>query len=214
MGIDSDMTDGTTYDEAAVLAAAREGDKAAFSTLVRQYQRRAYGVAYHFLGNREDALEVAQEAFIRAYRAMDRFDTRMPFYPWLYRIVKNTSLNRIKKKKRRGESSLDSLMEVGYDIADPGRDPQDLAAAGDVDDAIAACMMLLSEDHREILRLRHMLELSYTEIAAHLGIPKGTVMSRLHGARKHLRLKLEEAGISLNKDEPDSVEDDSPMATA
>jgi RNA polymerase sigma-70 factor (ECF subfamily) len=208
------MTDGTTYDEAATLAAARDGDKAAFGTLVTQYQRRAYGVAYHFLGNRDDALEVAQESFIRAYRAMDRFDTRMPFYPWLYRIIKNTSLNRIKKKKRRGESSLDSMMEVGYDVTDPGRTPKEMAAAGDVNGAIAAAMALLSDDHREILRLRHMLELSYSEIADHLGVPKGTVMSRLHGARKQLRTKLEEAGISLNSIASGDVEDGSPVASA
>lgn len=213
MSIANEMTDGSTYDEAALLVAAREGDKAAFSTLVRQYQRRAYGVAYHFVGNREDALEVAQEAFIRAYRAMDRFDVHMPFYPWLYCILKNTSLNRIKKRKRRAESSLDALVDVGYEIEDSGQSPDEAASNGDVRDAINMAMAHLSDDHREILRLRHMLDLSYSEIALHLGIPKGTVMSRLHGARKLLREKLEGNGVLLNNAGSTAVENENPVTT-
>ena len=73
--------------------------------------------------NREDALEIAQDSFAKAYRAMGRFDTKMPFYPWLYRIIKNTCLNHIKKRNRRGERSLDGLMDSGIDFSAKGRGP-------------------------------------------------------------------------------------------
>jgi len=181
----------TTFNETAAVSAACNGDRKAFGRLVRAYQRRAYAVAYSFVGNRDDALELAQESFVRAYRAMDRFDAEMPFYPWLYRIVRNTCLNHIKKRKRRGETSLDQMMESGYDAREQGRGPEELAHLDDTKRAVHEAMATLSEDQREILRLRHFLEMSYAEIAKCLNIPQGTVMSRLHGARKSLRKAME-----------------------
>ncbi|MDQ1256105.1 MAG: hypothetical protein QG656_701, partial [Candidatus Hydrogenedentes bacterium] len=83
--IPDEMTDAATFDEAAAVLDARAGDQAAFGALVTAYQRKAYAVAYSLVGNREDALELAQEAFASAYKAMRRFDATMPFYPWLYR---------------------------------------------------------------------------------------------------------------------------------
>ena len=188
-----------TIDESAVVTAARDGDQSAFGVLVRQYQRRAYAVAYSVVGNREDSLELAQESFVRAYRAIDRFDPTKPFYPWLYRIVKNTCFNHLKKKKRRAETSLDKLMAAGYDAQDSSRNPQDMAELGDLKRAVHAAMELLTADQQEIIRLRHFLELSYSEIAACLDIPQGTVMSRLHGARKQLRCVMQGAtGVGVN----------------
>ncbi len=181
----------STLNETAAVAAACRGDRKAFGCLVRSYQRRAYAVAYSFVGNREDALELAQESFVRAYRAMDRFDEGMPFYPWLYRIVRNTCLNHLKKRKRRGETSLDQMMDSGYDTKAQGRGPVEMAHLGDTKRAVHEAMASLSEDQREIIRLRHFLELSYAEIAKRLDIPQGTVMSRLHGARKSLRAAIE-----------------------
>lgn len=182
-----------TIDESAIVTAARDGDQSAFGELVHQYQRRAYAVAYSVVGNREDSLELAQESFVRAYRAIDRFDTTKPFYPWLYRIVKNTCFNHLKKKKRRAETSLDKLMAAGYDAKDTARNPQDAAELGDLKRSVHAAMEKLTADQQEIIRLRHFLELSYSEIADCLDIPQGTVMSRLHSARKQLRRVIEEA---------------------
>lgn len=182
----------TTFDESAALCQARKGDQAAFDTLVRVYQRKAYAIAYGFVGNREDAIELAQEAFARAYKAIHRFDTEMPFYPWLYRIIKNACLNHLKKKKRRGEVSLTALAEGGYEIVDAGSDPARDAELNELRGAIVRAIGRLSPKHREILVLRHIEELSYAEIAACLGIPAGTVMSRLHAARVSLRNLLEE----------------------
>lgn len=182
--------DATTFDEAAAILEAQQGNREAFGSLVKAYQRRAYYIAYGYVRNREDAIDLAQESFARAYRAMERFDTDMPFYPWLYRIVKNTCLNHIKKKKRRGETSLDRLMESGYDASAGNTTPETTATLRETRDGILEAMERLSDDHREILILRHFQELSYAEIAQCLGVPQGTVMSRLHGARKRLRDEL------------------------
>ncbi len=182
-----------TPDETTFLAQAKQGDRTAFGELVKLYQRRAYAIAYSFVGNRDDALEIAQDAFVKAYRAMSRFDTARPFFPWLYRIVRNTSLNHIKKRNRRGETSLDSLMESGLDFPSNRRGPDAKAGLGELRIQIAQSMTHISEPHREILTLRHVHELSYNEIAECLDIPRGTVMSRLHGARRSLRQAMEAA---------------------
>jgi RNA polymerase sigma-70 factor (ECF subfamily) len=184
------------HNEPEVLAAAARGDRKAFGQLVRAYQRRAYAAAYTLVGNRDDALELSQDAFVKAFKAMNRFDLSMPFYPWLHRIVRNTSLNHLKKKKRRGESSLDEMMESGFDTHAPTLRPDDCATREELLKHIQRAMEQLTPEQQEILRLRHFMELSYGEIAASLDIPQGTVMSRLHGARKKLRTAVE----SLNQE--------------
>ncbi len=185
-------------DETALLAAAREGDRIAFGDIVKTYQRRAYAIAYSYVNNREDAMELAQDAFIRAYRAIDRFDTNQAFYPWLYRIIRNTCLNHLKRKKRRGESSLDALMEQGFDTQDEHNNPITTLQNQDTHSIVHAALSKLSTDQQEILRLRHFLELSYSEIAECLEIPQGTVMSRLHTARKALKVVLEHMNCTEN----------------
>jgi RNA polymerase sigma-70 factor (ECF subfamily) len=188
-----------TMDEGAVLAAARKGDRAAFAELVKAHQRRAYAAAYGFVGNRDDAMDLAQDAFVRAYRAMHRFDPSMPFYPWLYQIIRNTCLNHLKRKKRRGEQSLDELVEQGYDVHEEGRTPSGEAELSDLKHGLAHALQELSSDQQEIIRLRHMMDLSYGEIAETLGVPQGTVMSRLHAARKNLKRALEAQAEAANK---------------
>lgn len=190
------MMEQSIDNESEVLAAAARGDRKAFGQLVRAYQRRAYAAAYSLVGNRDDALELSQDAFVKAFKAMKRFDLSMPFYPWLHRIVRNTSLNHLKKKKRRGESSLDEMMESGFDAHDPGHGPDDAASRLELLKHIKRAMDELTPEQQEILRLRHFMELSYGEIATSLEIPQGTVMSRLHGARKKLRIIME----SLNQE--------------
>lgn len=186
----------TSFDEAAAVSLAQRGDRTAFGEIVKQYQKKAYAIAYGFVGNREDALELAQEAFARAYRAMGRFDTDMPFYPWLYRIIKNTCLNHIKKRNRRGETSLQWLMESGFDPETPGNHPDRDASLRELRGAVGLALSELSEDHREIITLRHIHERSYAEIAKCLDVPIGTVMSRLHAARRALQQRLTEHGYS------------------
>jgi RNA polymerase sigma-70 factor (ECF subfamily) len=183
----------TVEEDTAFVELAQQGDRAAFGELVKRYQKRAYAVAYGLVGNRDDALELAQESFAKAYKAMDRFDTTMPFYPWLYRIVRNTCLNHISRRKRRGETSLDGMMAGGKDFPTRHDCPEKHAHRSELRERITVAMQLLTDPHREILTLRHMEELSYAEIAEVLEVPKGTVMSRLHAARQSLREALERA---------------------
>ncbi|NIA15769.1 MAG: sigma-70 family RNA polymerase sigma factor [Nitrospiraceae bacterium] len=197
--------DATTFDEAAAVLEARNGSRVAFEALVKAYQRRAYAIAYGFVGNREDALDLAQEAFARAYRAMDRFDTKMPFYPWFYRIVRNACLTHLKKKKRHGEVSLTALVASGYQVTDGEARPAQAAELEELRREIAGALEGLTPEHREIIVLRHLQELSYSEIAACLGIPKGTVMSRLYSARRSLRSVLEDRGTVGNGKRSDKV---------
>lgn len=178
-------------DEEAAIAAAVRGDSAAFGQLVRAYQRRAYAVAYSYVRNRDDALELAQDAFVQAFRAMHRFQAGRPFYPWLAMIVRNKCLNHLKRRKRRGEQSLDALVDGGYDPADPEASADGPAHQHALEDQIRQALEQVSPQHQEILRLRHLMELSYAEIAKTLEIPQGTVMSRLHAARKALRQVLD-----------------------
>ncbi len=184
--------DAMTYNEAATVLEAQKGDRDAFGVLVTAYQRKAYAIAYGYVGNREDALEMAQESFARAYKAMNRFDTNLPFYPWLYRIIKNTCLNHLKKKRRRGETSLDKMVEYGYDVKAKNQDPLRAANLGELRHVIAKAMRRLTPAHREMLQLRHFQELSYAEMAACLDVPQGTVMSRLYAARRALKDLLNE----------------------
>lgn len=189
-----------TWDERAAVVAARDGDQAAFSQLVQAYRRKAYAAAYGLVGNREDALDIAQEAFARAYRAMKRFDATMPFYPWLYRIIRNLAYNHLKRKQRRGEQSLDQLHEDGFDVATAHPNASDQAEVASLRTQIRTALEQLSPEHREILQLRHFSELSYSEIADCLQVPPGTVMSRLHAARKRLAQALEkQSGRPVNE---------------
>lgn len=174
-------------EEKALIAAAKRGDKAAFGILVKAYQRQAYGAAFSFVGNRDDALDLAQDAFVRAYRAIKRFDTSLPFYPWYHRILRNVCLNYLRRRNRRKETSLDHLMTVGFDAEHNGLLPDDKAHLRDLKREIKQGMAQLSPEHREVIYLRHFQDLSYSEIAQCLDIPPGTVMSRLHGARKNLK---------------------------
>ena len=195
----------TVFDEQTAIADAQRGDRVAFGQLVKNYQQMAYATAYGFVGNREDALELAQDSFVKAYRAMERFDTSMPFYPWLHRIVKNTCLNHIKKRRRRGETSLEGLHDAGVQFATARGGPDHHAGLGEIQAAVGSALDALQDDHREIIVLRHIHGLSYSEIAECLDIPKGTVMSRLHAARRKMRDLLNDrvdlTTISTSKDE-------------
>ncbi|MGQ0613964.1 MAG: RNA polymerase sigma factor [Planctomycetaceae bacterium] len=178
---------GPTAEETRALQACLAGDRAAYEWIVIRYSTRALGVARGILRDASLAEDAAQDAFVRAYRALSRFDLREPFYPWFYRILKNACLSALKRRPRR-ETSLDA---PGLPTPPaPPSDPAALASRNETRARIDAALARVSEAHREILGLAHFDELSYKEIAACLGIPVGTVMSRLWAARQALRKVL------------------------
>jgi RNA polymerase sigma-70 factor (ECF subfamily) len=179
----------TEENEQEIIAGWKRGDKRAFETLVRRYKTDAFMVAFGFVGNAEDARDLSQEAFIKAYRARARFDESRPFYPWLYRILKNHCLNFVQRNRRN--LSIDAE-DFHREIACSRPTPLDNVETEERKQIVHAAIARLSDDHREIIVLKTFKELSYKEIADVLEVPVGTVMSRLFYARQALRALIEE----------------------
>lgn len=177
--------------EQALLRRARDGDREAFAGLVRLHRGEAMQVALGFLGNEEDALDLTQEAFLRALSHMHRFDASRPFFPWFYRILRNLCFNFLAKRGRHGECPLMLESDGGIDPRGRGDNPLQDLAASERADHIWRALCALGTDHREIILLRHFRDYSYQEIADTLAIPRGTVMSRLYYARGALAKELD-----------------------
>lgn len=175
------------FDEAQTIAAAARGDTAAFGTLVERYQELAFRAAYLVVRDAAAAEDVAQDAFVRAFRQLHTFRHREPFRPWLLRIVTNLALNEVRARSRR----IGLLGRIGM-FADRSADPPDAAvAASDEASRLLRAIGELPHDDRVILHLRYYLELPEREIAAVIGKPAGTVKSRLHRAGRRLRAVIE-----------------------
>jgi RNA polymerase sigma-70 factor (ECF subfamily) len=178
----------------AWMTRAKHGDPSAFDELTQALRTRAFQVARAWVGSREDALELSQEAFLKTYRARDTYRDGEPFLPWFHRILRNTCFSFLRQSKRLRESSLSAGREEGepdWEIADP-EEPAPSDGVGDEERRTVFWrgFRRLSARDREILALRHFQELSYSEIAKRLRIPDGTVMSRLFHARRRLREAL------------------------
>jgi len=169
----------------------KTGDKNAFRILVERYKKQAYGFAFSYLRNAEDALNISQDAFIKVWNAIDTYIEGRHFRPWMFSIIKNLSINLIEKKKRRREISFEEAFEKsGFDIADSSGNPHKILEEKETRGSIWKAIFELKEEFREIIILKHFHDLSYQEIAETLGIPEGTVMSRLYYARFELKKKL------------------------
>ena len=180
-------------DDSALIEQCRAGDIAAFEPLVEKYRQRVWRLAYNVLRDREEAWDVAQEAFIKAYQALSSFRGQSAFYTWLYRITMNVAADRARSRAAQGRAfGTERVPEEDWErvIADhnPGEtSPADTASRREERQKIMQALDQLSEDHRRIIMLGDLEGLSYREIAETLEIPMGTVMSRLHNARKKLR---------------------------
>src|SRR5258705_9758162 len=167
-------------DDRAAIEKCRAGDKEAFRYVVENYQSEAVGHAVAILGNREDALDAVQEAFIDAFKSIDRIDLTRPFYPWFYVSLRNRCYKLAAGRRKRETSSSDE-MEILAPAS--GLRPEEAML-------LEQAMLELSAPDRELITLRHLDGLSYDELAAGLEVPTGTIMSRLFHARKKLRDKL------------------------
>ncbi len=173
-------------DESFLIARARRGDEGAFEEIVRLYQRRVYGVALRIVRAHDVADDVAQEAFLRAWRSLDRFELGRPFGPWVCRIAANLAVNHVRSPRAREEGLPEGHGETR------ASEPGPLGALLDAEGArvLEAAMAGLPKEQRAVLVLRAVEEMSYAEIAEALGISPGTVMSRLFRARGRLALAL------------------------
>lgn len=181
----------------ALVEAARGGDRAAFGELVRRHQRRVHRLAFQLLGNAAEAEDAMQETFVRAYRALDRFDGRSEPFTWIYRITVNVSLNLLRSRRsRRVDGDTDDPRLSGALVEDrPGpADPGANAANRELGRALLDGVDALSETLRTTLILVVVDGLSHQDAAAVLGCPEGTVAWRIHEARRKLRLHLAASG--------------------
>lgn len=178
----------------ALVDAARAGDNRAYGQLVEAYQRRVYALAFGMLRHREDAWDVAQEAFVKAFKNLDKFEGNSAFYTWLYRITYNVAMDHLRYSKRRETVDMDQHELEQHIQDDKGHDfsnPLESLDRKELREVLAKAMDELSEKHRAIIVLREVEGLSYEEMADVLKISKGTVMSRLFHARKNLQKILE-----------------------
>ena len=167
-------------DDSAAIQRCRRGEQEAFRYLVELYQRQAIAHATAFLGNRADAQDAVQEAFVDAFRSLRTFDESRAFYPWFYVLLRNRCY---KMAARRRET--EDINEV--EIVSPRSGPP-----AEETIALERALMSLDQDEREIVTLKYFDGLSYDELARRLQIPRGTVMSRLFHARRKLHSKLGE----------------------
>ena len=180
----------TREEEYALVQRIQSGDSDAFAVLMDEYQKQVYHLALRTVGNPEDAADMTQEAFLRAYRAIGSFRGDSKLSVWLYRLTQNVCIDFLRSKGRKPTVSLtveneaDEAQEL--DVADDRFDPEEQYQRKALRDAVRRGLMALPEEYREILILREINGLSYAEIGERLQLEEGTVKSRLFRARKKL----------------------------
>ena len=180
----------TREQEAQIVRRVLQGDVNAFEKLVTEYEKAVYAIALRMTGNAEDAADMTQETFIKAYNSLQSFRGDSKFSVWLYRIASNVCLDFLRSRSRKPTVSLsvedDEGEETELDIADESQSPELLLERGLTRDAVRRGLEALPPDYRQILLLREIQGLSYEEIADTLSIEVGTVKSRIFRARKRL----------------------------
>jgi RNA polymerase sigma-70 factor (ECF subfamily) len=187
----------TAVDDRDLVEAARRGDRDAFRTLFERYHRRALALAVGVVRHQDDALDIVQDAFIKAHKHLDKFEGTSSFYTWLYRIVMNLAIDHLRKHRRIRPVELDEqhLDEAasGDDTllprllgGNPGRALMDKQIRARIDEALGE----LSDNHRSVLVMRELEGMSYEEMAQAMNCSKGTIMSRLFHARKNMQKRL------------------------
>jgi RNA polymerase sigma factor (sigma-70 family) len=178
-------------DDSALIARAQRGDGAAYEEIVQRYQQIAFRTAYVITGSATDAEDAAQEGFVKAFRALDRFRRGAPLKPWLLRIVANEARNRARSAGRIHR--LELRLTEDFRPGDAAPSPEAVVVAGDERRRLLEMVNTLSYDDRLVIASRYFLQLDGEETAASLGIAEGTVKSRLSRALARLRARMEEA---------------------
>jgi len=173
--------------DAALVRACRAGDRRAFEELVARYERPVFNAAYRILHDRDDAKDVTQTVFMKAYEHLDRFDTNQRFFSWIYRIALNEALDVVGGRKGHAPMAEDLVADR------PG--PEAEVASAQLDRGLQAALMALKVEYRTVIVLKHVMGCSYEEIAVVLDCPVKTVKSRLFTARQALRDVLVARGM-------------------
>ncbi|MFN7131125.1 MAG: RNA polymerase sigma factor [Myxococcales bacterium] len=187
-------------DDLTLVKRCREGDRTAYRLLVERYQRKAYAIAYGMVKDKEEAMDIAQEAFVKVYKYIEHFKGDSSFYTWLYRIVTNLCVDHLRKASTQGRDkgefdegiARDEGATAGILSSRLGTNAEKSALRAELAQKLEEALQEIPPKHREILLLREIDGLSYEELAQTLKIPKGTVMSRLFHARAKVQKLLAE----------------------
>lgn len=195
-----DALEGISVEHAAEPEEARwidrilAGESRLYSRLVDRYQRRLWFAMTRMVGDSDEAADVVQEAFVKAWEKLDDYDPRYRFYTWLYTIARNRALNVLRRRKIRGFLSLSRPEQAP--TVEAAEDTSAGVERGELAAALEACREILPADQREAFDLRHADGMAYAEIAVATGVPEGTVMSRLYRAREKMRECLRSKGVT------------------
>ena len=189
------VTSEPLLDESALVAQSREGDSEAYGQLVRRYQNKIFRLAQHITQNREDAEDVLQETFLKAYEHLDQFQGNSKFYTWIVRIAVNQALMKLRRRRNDKSVSMDETIDTGEDtivreIAAWEENPEERLSRGELGDILDQAIEDLDAPYRSVFVLRDIEELSTEETAEALGLSVPAVKSRLLRARLQLREKL------------------------
>ena len=186
-------------DDRELVERVQRGDETAFRTLFERYHRRAYSVAFGVVKNKQDALDVVQDGFVKVHRHIGTFQGTSSFYTWLYRIIMNLAIDHVRRRKNaKGVEYDDGIGRAADEVAGDGTllprmldaNPGKTVVRRELLAKIQTALDELPEYHRAVILLREIEGLSYEEMAQVLGVPKGTIMSRLFHARKKMQASL------------------------
>ncbi len=175
----------STTDSSLVLETLN-GDREAFGRLVEKYERRIFNLAFRICGDYEDAMDVTQTVFVKAFERLGTFDPSRKFFSWLYRMGVNESLNQVKRQSR--------IVHIEFDPPSRAPSPEQQLIRAESDGMVQTALRRLGEDQRVVIILRHFVDLSYRQISEVLGIQEKTVKSRLYSARQRMKEILTGAG--------------------
>lgn len=178
-----------------LVEACLAGEASAFDVLVARWEDRIRGAAFRFLASEDEARDVAQETFLKAYRGLSGFKREARFSSWLYQIATNLCRDRLRRRKTRPLVSLDALEDAGPVIVETRPGAHERLAARDLADAVRRAIHALPEEQREVVILKQYQELTFLEIAQALDVPVSTVKTRLYRGLVQLRLRLETDGV-------------------
>ncbi|HEX9188556.1 MAG TPA: sigma-70 family RNA polymerase sigma factor [Vicinamibacteria bacterium] len=178
-----------------LVEACQAGEASAFDVLVGRWEDRIRGAAYRFLGSEEEARDVAQEAFLKAYRSLAGFKREARFSSWLYQIATNLCRDRLRRRKTRATVSLEELDGGGPAMVETRPGADDLLLARDLARAVRLAVESLPEEQREVVILKEYQDLTFLEIAQALDVPVSTVKTRLYRGLGQLRRRLEREGV-------------------
>ena len=185
----------TDLKERELIRKAKQGDMLAFEELILKHEKIVYNVALRMMNHSEDAKDISQEVFLKAYRSLGNFDERSAFSTWLYRITHNTCIDEMRKRKGKQSYSLEEELEnkegfMQRQIADEGDTPEESLLRQEQKSEILQALDTLSEEHKAAIILRDVKGLSYEEIAEILELSLGTVKSRISRARNQLKIEI------------------------